>query len=67
VASVDPGGPAASAGLRVGDQIVSFDGASLAGLGASFVWRILLSTSAGQTVQIGLACGVTIAVTAVAR
>lgn len=63
VAVVRPGGPAAQAGLQVGDQIVSVDGHDVTGASA-YLAAELTRVLAGQTVRFGLARGVTLAITA---
>ena len=51
VAAVVPGGPAASAGLRVGDIIMSIDGE--AAVSTDQLMAVTLATRAGDRVQIG--------------
>jgi C-terminal processing protease CtpA/Prc len=56
VVSVDKGGPADKAGVKVGDQIVSVDGRPVATIGVPAA-RELVSperVKVGQTVQLGL-------------
>src|SRR5690349_18005738 len=63
VSVVRAGGPAARAGLRVGDEIVAIDGHTIAGP-HSYRYRALALVTSGRTVQLGLARGDTLAVTA---
>jgi len=49
---VRPGSPAAAAGLRAGDVIVSFDGTSVANLGE--LSALLFASKAGQHVALGI-------------
>ena len=63
VAVVRPGGPAAQAGLLVGDEIVAVAGESVIGADAYLHYN-LTRVAPGATVQLGLARGVTIAVKA---
>jgi protocatechuate 3,4-dioxygenase beta subunit len=63
VALVRPGSPAAAAGLQVGDEIVSVDGHDVTGTSA-YLYQPLLRVAEGATVQLGLARGVTLAITA---
>lgn len=63
VAVVRPGGPAAQAGLQVGDEIVAVAGESVIGADAYLHYN-LTRVAPGATVQLGLARGVTIAVKA---
>ncbi|MCY1057731.1 carboxypeptidase regulatory-like domain-containing protein [Nannocystis sp. SCPEA4] len=64
VSAVRAGGPAASVGLRLGDEIVAIDGHPVAGPD-SYRYRALALVTSGRTVQLGLARGDTLAVTAV--
>jgi len=63
VALVRPGGPAAQAGLLVGDVIVAVDGQDVTG-GAAYLHSALTRVAPGTVVQLALARGVTLAVTA---
>lgn len=56
VVSVQPGGPAEAAGLRVGDVIVSVDGHDVTGR-RSYLYQSLSLVPAGTTVTLGLAHG----------
>ena len=62
---VSPGTPAAAAGLKRGDVIVSFDGTAV---GSLFDLQVLLATHrAGDRVTVGLADGRSVNVTLVER
>ena len=63
VAVVRPGGPAAAAGLQVGDEIVTVEGQSVIGADA-YLHNNLTIVPPGTVVRLGLARGVTVAVTA---
>lgn len=63
VAVVRPGGPAATAGLRVGDEIVSVDGQSVRG-GDAYLFSGLIGVPAGTAVTLGLANGTSVQITA---
>jgi protocatechuate 3,4-dioxygenase beta subunit len=56
VATVVPGGPAAAAGVQVGDKIVTIDGVAIAGVGADMVKTLLSSgqVATGQAFRFGL-------------
>lgn len=56
VAVVRPGGPAAAAGLQVGDEIVSVDGHDVTGPRA-YLHRSLISALPGATLTLGVARG----------
>ena len=56
VASVDPRGPGAEAGLLQGDVVVSWDGKPMAG-GVRALLRELGPESVGRTVEVGLRRG----------
>lgn len=62
IAVIRPGGPAAAAGLQVGDEIVAVDGHAVTGSDA-YLHDILLRAPAGHSIRIGLARGVTVALT----
>jgi protocatechuate 3,4-dioxygenase beta subunit len=62
VALVRPGGAAGAAGLRVGDVIVSVDGADVTGE-RRYLYESLTRLPAGTLVRLGLARGVTVEVT----
>lgn len=64
ISAVRPG-PAAQAGLVAGDTLVSLDGHAVTGLRVDLGWD-LLQVPAGTTVTVGLARGVTVALTAIA-
>ncbi len=53
VADVFDGGPAAAAGMRPGDVIVSLDGRPLASLSFLELYRYLYALADGQTVKLG--------------
>ena len=63
VALVRPGGPAAAAGLVVGDEIVSVDGNAVTGA-SSYLYHSLTSVVPGTVVTLGLARGASVQVTA---
>jgi C-terminal processing protease CtpA/Prc len=63
ISHIRPGSPAARAGLRVGDHIVSIDGQSVLGKDA-YLYHTLTRVPAGATLRIGLANGKTISLTA---
>jgi len=63
VAVVRAGGPAAAAGLKVGDEVVTIDGHAVTGENV-YLHSSLLTIPAGAVVRLGLARGVTVAVTA---
>jgi len=54
VRSVDPHGPAAAAGIQVGDHVLSIDGGALDGLLAIGAWYLILDHSAGSTATLGI-------------
>jgi S1-C subfamily serine protease len=63
VAVVRPGGPAAAAGLEVGDTFTSIDGQDVTGMNDYLFWT-LGRVPEGTTVSLGLARGEKLAVTA---
>ncbi|XXX78414.1 carboxypeptidase regulatory-like domain-containing protein [Sorangium sp. So ce134] len=63
VFEVRPGGPAAQAGLQVGDVIVSVDGHDVRGKMA-YLYRPLSTVPAGTQVTLGLARGASVSITA---
>ena len=63
VAVVRPGGPAAAAGLQVGDVITQVDGHDVSGAGASLHYS-LTRVLEGTVVTLGLARGTSVQVTA---
>jgi protocatechuate 3,4-dioxygenase beta subunit len=63
VAVVRPGGPAAAAGVKVGDVFTSIDGQDVTGPNDYLFWT-LSKVPEGTTVNLGLARGGTLAVTA---
>jgi S1-C subfamily serine protease len=65
VATIDPAGPAASAGLSVGDVIVSVDGVDMRGKRSLF--HILLMAPAGEKITLGLEQGRTLPLIAAPR
>ena len=66
VATVRHAGPAAAAGLRAHDEIVSVDEQDVRGTNRS-LYATLTVVPAGTTVRLGLARGVTLAITASAQ
>jgi len=62
VASIDPGGPAAGTGLKVGDAVVSVDGIDVTGVNAGMFGNALVAP-AGATLALGLERGVTVKIT----
>ncbi len=66
VTIVQAGGPAAAAGIVVGDRITAVQGSTVADLTPPIAQQVLASgtIAAGQTVQLTLARGPTVAVTA---
>jgi RNA polymerase sigma-70 factor (ECF subfamily) len=57
VAQVMPAGPAAAAGLRAGDQLVTIDGTSLQGMLPEGAMRLVLNHRPGTTVTLGIQRG----------
>lgn len=66
VAVVRPGGPAAAAGLQVGDEILTVDGHDVTG-GNSPLHVLLRGIPVGAVLRLGLARGVTVEITAQRR
>ena len=64
VRMVRAGGPAAAAGVKVGDVVVAVDGHDVRGVRASLAWT-LMSVPVGAKVTLGLARGDSVTVTAV--
>ncbi len=66
VTLVQPGGPAAQAGIVVGDKIISIDGKSVADLTPDIAQKVLSSgvIGAGWVLVLGLERGATVTVTA---
>ncbi len=56
-ASVDANGPAANAGLQVGDLVTAVDGASVAGVNGEGVAALIAAHTAGAPIQLGIARG----------
>lgn len=63
VAVVRPGGPAAAAGLQVGDEILSVDGHDVTG-GNLPLHTLLTGVPEGQVLRLGLARGMTVEISA---
>jgi protocatechuate 3,4-dioxygenase beta subunit len=66
VSEVRAGGPAAAAGLRVGDVIVAVDGHDISGK-RSYLYWMLVRIPEGTALSLGLARGGTVAITAAGR
>jgi S1-C subfamily serine protease len=49
---VQPGGPAASAGLQDGDIVIAIDGASVSELSPLGAWVLITSRPPGTTVKV---------------
>jgi protocatechuate 3,4-dioxygenase beta subunit/membrane-associated protease RseP (regulator of RpoE activity) len=66
VSLVQPGGPAASAGIVAGDKITAIDGTSVVDMTPAIAQQVLSSGTigAGQSVTLTLARGATVSVTA---
>lgn len=62
VSYIEPTGPAANSGLKVGDVIVSVDGVDVTGEGWASAWT-LLRAPPGTKLELGLARGATVTVT----
>ena len=69
VTQVKPGGPAANAGIVVGDVVTTLAGQPVKTLGGPQVEQYLASGSIGigTTVQLGLTRGATVSLTSVKR
>lgn len=65
VALVRPGGPAAAAGLQVGDEIVRVGGQDVTGVNA-YLYRALTQVPVGAVVRLEVARGATLELTAAA-
>lgn len=57
IAKVDPSGPAAAAGIQVGDHVLAIDGGSLDGLLPIGAWYLILDHAAGSTVTLDIERG----------
>ena len=57
VASIDPHGPAAAAGIQVGDHVLSIDGGALDGLLPIGAWYLIINHAAGSSVTLGIERG----------
>lgn len=57
VSKVDPNGPAAAAGIAVGDHLLSIDGGSLEGLLPIGAWYLIINHAAGSTVTLDVERG----------
>jgi len=57
IAGVVPHGPAAAAGIQVGDHVVSIDGGSLDGLLPHGAWVLILNHAPGTTATLGIEHG----------
>jgi hypothetical protein len=62
IAVVRPGGPAAAAGLAIGDVIERVDGRSVAGANSAYYWG-LVRVEAGTVLELGLAEGAAVSLT----
>lgn len=63
MAEVRPGGPAAAAGLQVGDEILTIDGHNVSG-GDGPLHMLLRAVPEGAVLRLGLTRGVTVEITA---
>jgi S1-C subfamily serine protease len=62
VGVVRPGGPAAKAGLQVGDIILTTDGHAVSGI-ASYIYSAITRAPEGTTFTLGLARGASVTIT----
>jgi hypothetical protein len=60
VGAVEPNSAAATQGMKVGDRVVTIDGASLAGLLPAGAMRLVLNHKPGTTVSVGIDRGGTV-------
>jgi membrane-associated protease RseP (regulator of RpoE activity) len=64
VAFVRPGGPAETAGLKVGDVIISVDGHDITAVESYSIYTALTNVGPGTTIELGLDAGGTRSLTA---
>jgi C-terminal processing protease CtpA/Prc len=57
VLRVDPSGPAAATGIKVGDHLVSIDGGSLDGVLPIGAWFLMINHAPGTTMTLGIERG----------
>jgi C-terminal processing protease CtpA/Prc len=62
VSFIDPKGPAANSGIKVGDIITSVDGVDVTGANHMHAWT-LINAPPGTKLSLGLARGATVSVT----
>jgi len=62
VSFIDPKGPAANSGIKVGDVITSVDGVNVTGADAAHAWT-LMNAPPGTKLALGLKRGTTVTVT----